>query len=78
MFSVVSFSQVFDHFSLAAFLLQHNLQADLPKIYLARAAYPHIKELTSYLTMACVGRTDASSEAAWKLLSGESPCMGKL
>lgn len=64
MLSVASFSQVFDHFSLDAFFLQHNLQTNWLKIYLAQAAYLHIKELISYLAMACVGRTDASSEAA--------------
>jgi len=47
MFSVVSFSQVFDHFSLSTFFLQHNLQTTLLKIYLAQAAYVHIEELTS-------------------------------
>lgn len=43
----MSFSQVFDHFSLAAFFLQHTLQTHLLKIYLAEAAYLHIKEFTS-------------------------------
>ena len=47
MFSVVSFSQVFDHFSLATFFLQRTLQTHLLKIYLAQAAYLHTKELTS-------------------------------